>query len=98
MSTPKASMSIKAGTLVCVDHGEYSAYNVLGFFVALQDFKPLAKLKGFLKTKETDYYFQSDEFLASLIAQGLLLEIEYYTLFLGAYANADSVGFTRPGE
>jgi hypothetical protein len=34
----------KAGKLVCVDRGEYSDYEVTGFFVVLRDFSPREEL------------------------------------------------------
>ena len=89
---------VKAGRLICIDHGEYSDYSVRGFFVALRDFDPRERLDAFLD-EHTDqregYGFDDDAFIASLIAQGLLLEIEYSTIYTGAYASPGEFEF-RP--
>lgn len=90
-------MSIaKAGRLICVDEGEYSDYGVKGFFVALRDFEPMKELAEYLAANPTDskgYGFKDDAFLASLIAKGYLLEIEYDTIYLGTYGHAKDVAF-----
>ena len=41
-------MNAKAGRLMCIDEGEYSDYQIWGFFVVLEDFDPLEELKLFL--------------------------------------------------
>ena len=87
----------KAGSLICVDRGEYSDYRVLGFFVALRDFDPMIELAEHLKAtpEQAEYYqFEGDKYLAHLISKGLLLEIDYSTLYLGDYAQSDAVTFT----
>ena len=90
-------MKAKAGQLICIDHGEYSDYTVDGFFVALCAFDPMEELQKFLDANEpmkTEYHFDQSKFLAHLLAQGFLLEIEYATLYLGSYSSADGVSFT----
>lgn len=86
----------KAGRLLCVDHGEYSDYGVAGFFVVLRDFEPRVELTEFLaanKDQADDCSFEHWAFLAALLAKGLLLEIEYGTLYLGAYGCHDRFRF-----
>ena len=87
----------KAGSLICVDRGEYSDYRVLGFFVALRDFDPRIELAEHLKEQPEqteDYAFEGDMYLSYLLSKGLLLEIDYSTLYLGAYAQSDAIRFT----
>jgi hypothetical protein len=87
----------KAGTLLCVDRGEYSNYEVTGFFVVLQDFNPRAEVGEFLAehpNQKEDYHFNEDQFLAVLLAKGLLLEVKYGGLYLGSCV--DDIGFTPP--
>jgi len=92
----------KAGSLLCVDHGEYSDYNVRGFFVVLRDFQHRERLDAYLAEPENReqserYSFEDDKFIASLIAQGLLLEIEYGTMFTGSYSSHSEFYF-RPAH
>lgn len=97
----EAQRVAKAGKLLCVDRGEYSDYNVTGFFVVLRDFDPRAELDEFLSAhpeQRDDYSFEPDGFLAALLAKGLLLEVEYGTLFLGAYSCHESFSFTPAHE
>ena len=86
-------MMLKAGKLLMIDIGQYSDHSVLGFFVVLEDFDPLKIADEFLaaEPEERDYsYNQDDKFVALLIKRGLLLEIEYNNLYLGAgYGSLD---------
>lgn len=89
-------VTAKAGKLLCVDKGEYSDYEVIGFFVVLRDFDPLAELGKFLKKhpkQSANYEFETSMFLASLLRDGLLLEVEFGNLFLGGYGNHEEVRF-----
>ena len=93
-------MSAKAGTLICIDSGEYSDYQVHGFFVALREFDPLAERDEYLLTHPDErkrYTFRESGFIAHLLSKGLLLEIEYAELYLGAYGDAEGVRFTPVG-
>ena len=86
----------KAGSLICVDSGEYSSYAVTGFFVVLRDFDPMLELDEYLNSRPKQregHKFIEWEFLAALLKKGLLLEIEYSTLYLGDYRGADAVTF-----
>jgi hypothetical protein len=88
----------RAGSLLRVERGEYSAYEVIGFFVVLKNFDPMAELKRYLEMnpkQAKSCCFESNAFLAWLIAAGLLLEIEASVLDLGGYGDADNVSF-RP--
>lgn len=87
----------KAGKLVCVDKGEYSDYDVTGFFVVLRDFNPRKELDEYLNAnpkQKANYCFKPDGFLAKLLEKGLLLEIEYGTLYLGSYSSHEFFRFT----
>jgi len=90
----------KAGKLLCIDQGEYSDYSVTGFFVVLKDFDPLAELAKHLEAnpeQKERYHFREHSYLAFLLAQGLLMEVEYGTLYLGSYGS-DDVSFTPTHE
>lgn len=98
MSEPKIA---KAGKLLCVDSGAYSDYSVRGFFVVLRDFDPHAELAAHLDAnpaQRESYRFEEDSFLAALLAKGLLLEVEYGTLYLTGYSNHEEFRFTPAAE
>lgn len=86
-----------AGQLICIDEGEYSDYSVIGFFVVLQDFDPFEQLKIFAPCPEDvapiNQTCNVHKFLAHLLKQGCLLEIEYTTLYLGSYGRVKDVTF-----
>ena len=87
----------KRGSLMAITAGEYSDHYTLGFFVVLRDFDPMAESAEYLAANPKqagDYGFKEGAFLASLIAKGLLLEIEYGEFFLGAYSCARDMSFT----
>lgn len=87
----------KAGTLISVEYGAYSDYSVIGFFVVLRDFDPAAKLEEYLAAnpeQRTDYDFAQDQFLAALLAEGLLLEIQHGVLHLSSYGSVSEFRFT----
>lgn len=86
----------KAGSLLCVDKGAYSDYQVCGFFVVLHDFDPIAELEEYLNAhpkQRKDYLFEEMAFLSTLLKKGALLEIEYGTLYLSDYERASDVCF-----
>lgn len=87
----------KAGKLLCIDRGAYSDYQVTGFFVVLHDFDTAKELEDFLVNhpeQREEYHFKADQFLAALLAKGLLLEIEYGVFYLGAYSCQSETQFT----
>lgn len=89
---------VNAGRLVMFDSGEYSDYSVTGFFVVLKEFNPVEELEIFLTQNPNQrerYGFEKSAFIAFVIAKGLLLEIEYSEIYLGAYDSSDSFRF-RP--
>lgn len=93
---PDEKRVARAGTLLCVDHGEYSDYSVRGFFVVLKDFEPFERLEAYLaehREQREAYSFEDDAFVAALIAQGLLLEIKYGTMYTGAYSSSSEFRF-----
>lgn len=77
----------EAGKLIRIEDGEYSDYEVIGFFLVLKTFEPQAELRKFIlanpEMRET-YRFNKDKFLAFLLEKGLLLEIEHGILFMGS--------------
>jgi hypothetical protein len=94
----------KAGKLLCVDRGEYSDYEVIGLFVVLRDFNPRAELGEYLAANPDDiidhceygveiHRFNEDAYFAVLLAKGLLMKVEYGTLYLGSYSNLKSFNF-----
>lgn len=85
------SETAKAGSLLCIDRGVYSSYEVIGFFAVLSDFKPNCELAEFKALyKPTSYNNEdSNSFLAYLIKKGFLLEINYSDLYLGDYSLSD---------
>ena len=86
----------KAGTLISVEAGCYSDYGVIGFFVVLKNFVPFAELYDYLSTRTEQnqtYSFRETEFLAFLLAKGLLLEINYGKLHLGDYNKVSEVEY-----
>lgn len=98
MSEPRIA---KAGKLLCVDSGEYSAYSVHGFFVVLRDFDPLAELAAHMDAhpeQRERYHFRQESYLAALLANGLLMEVDYGTLYLGGYSNHEELIFTPAAE
>lgn len=98
MSEPRIA---KAGKLLCVDSGEYSDYIVHGFFVVLRDFDPLAELAAHLDAhpeQRERYRFRQESYLAALLAKGLLMEVDYGTLYLGGYSNHEELRFTPAAE
>jgi hypothetical protein len=91
----------KAGKMICVDSGEYSNYSITGFFVVLKDFNPMAELKEYKAANPDEckpYSFNDSKFLAQILTKGLLLEIEYGTLYMGAREEFDGVNFTPSRE
>lgn len=97
MAETAVEHTTRAGRLLCIDQGTYSDYGVVGFFVVLKDFVPMAELRTYLEInpeQKEDYHLELSRFLAYLIAQGALLEIDYDRLFMGSYDCAESVSFT----
>lgn len=79
----------KAGTLLMISDGNYSSYQISGFFVVLSDFNPKALLEEFYPADpEPTKSFEPAEFLAFLLSKGFLLEIKYGELWCGDYHKA----------
>ena len=94
-------MNAKAGRLMCIDEGEYSDYQIWGFFVVLEDFDPLEELKLFLienPDQRERNNFESTHMMHWLLKKGLLLEIDYNTLHLSNYGDVDEIYFRTEGE
>lgn len=91
----------KAGKLLRLDEGECGDYGVVGFFVVLRDFDPMGELEVYKEAHPDQcehYNFEHSGFLAMLIEKGLLLEIEYGNLYLGAYSSCDEMRFTPAND
>lgn len=88
----------KAGTLMRIESGEYSDYGVIGFFVVLQTFEPMAEVSAYNSQNPNDTfgieYFDNYAFLAYLLAKGLLLEIDASVFALTDYGNVAECRFT----
>jgi hypothetical protein len=92
VSAPAERHLLKAGRLVMIDSGCYSDYSVTGFFVVLRQFVPHDELDKFQAANKdvSDWRgFDRDKYLATLIADGFLLEIDSGNIYLGEYSNAD---------
>lgn len=91
----------KPGRLVAVESGEYSDYSVIGFFVVLQEFDPIAELESYLSEhpdERESYRFCQGQYLSMLLRRGYLLEIDYATLHLSDSGSADELRFHLPGQ
>lgn len=103
---PMSDKTAKAGTLLMISDGNYSSYQVKGFFVVLTEFQPKALLEEFspestAPDKPTVRHFEPTEFLAFLLKKGLLLEVSYGELWCGDYGRAhgdDGVHFWPIGN
>lgn len=87
----------KAGTLLSVESGCYSDYQVQGFFVVLKTFDPVLELKEYLVAHPdqlSTYGFHEGEFLAALLAKGFLLEINYGRMHMCDYSRASEFMWT----
>lgn len=89
----------KAGKFLLMDQGEYSDYHVVGLFVIEKDFVPYDILEVYLqenpKNRE-DYYFEPDRFIAYLVREGYVKEIEFDTFFLSGYGSVDEIEYRPP--
>lgn len=83
-------IAVKAGKLLVFSCGEYSDYGYIGQFVALRDI-PWATIQDTADThqrryeREDDYYSPQVGFVADMIAQGFLLEVDMQEIYLGSY-------------
>lgn len=99
--TDLAPKTAKAGKLLCLESGEHSEYSVVGFFVVLRDFVPTVELAEHLEAhpeQRDPYRFEKDSYLARLLAKGLLMEVEYGTLYLGSFSSHESFSFIPASE
>lgn len=87
----------RAGQLLVIDHGEYSDYSVIGFFVVLRNFEPSIEVGAYLDANSGErkpYSFSHEKFLAFLLSKGLLLEIPCGNIYLGSYGSVEEFSFT----
>jgi hypothetical protein len=77
----KVRKKTRPGELLIISQGSYSDYCVLGFFVVTSAFDPEEESRKF----KSDSEYDQDNFLAYLLGCGYLLEMQYSTLYLGAY-------------
>lgn len=90
---------IKKGMYMSAESGEWSDYCVNGFFIALKDFDPMPLLEEYLEANPEDresYSFHEDAFLAKLLQEGYLEEIDYGRIFLGSYSCAEHFRYSTP--
>lgn len=75
----------KAGKLLSLECGEYSSYQVLGFFVVLQDFDPIVQVGLYLvdHPMKGGRIFDGDGYLAWLLRKGFLMEVDFETIHIG---------------
>ena len=86
----ETTTTLQAGSLLQVDTGAYSDYSVMGFFVVLTGFDPLAKRDEWIAqhpSRKKAYAFRENSFLVWLMSQGLLLEITCSVLHLSDCAD-----------
>ena len=87
----------EAGKLLSIESGEYSDYGVWGFFVVLRTFDPFEERDKFKEReevpKEKTGGFSRSKFLAYLLSEGLLLEINYSTIHMGQYSQWNDFEF-----
>lgn len=80
---------IKAGQLITLERGEYSDYQVMGFFVVLQDLDLFEQLNLCFPCPydmaPIKVRVNSGDFRAFLIKHGFLLEIEYGEVYVDGY-------------
>jgi hypothetical protein len=79
----------KAGSLVIVESGSYSSYQIWGVFRVSRDFELPGVLEQYLEDRPEQrhpYEFEDAEFLAFLLAERLLIELRHGTLQLGEYS------------
>jgi hypothetical protein len=89
----------KAGQFLSVDEGAYSDYGICGFFIVQRDFDPAEELVKYLDANQEERKtnnFQSERYLKMLLKNGLLMEIDYGTIFLGEYGGYKEFRFTPP--
>lgn len=81
----------KAGSLIKFEEGAYSGYDVIGFFVALEDIDPNLLADEYLSVPrinvgvENRTHHSGSGFIGFLINKGLLMELTHHTAYLGAY-------------
>lgn len=87
-------MEAKPGSLISIETGEYSDYQVLGFFVVLNEFEPMVELENYIREKELNKgNFRVETFLAYLISKGFLLEVKYDNFFIDMWGDLDDSHF-----
>jgi len=89
----------KAGTLLAISRGCYSNYEIQGFFVVLKDFDPMAEITKWHATAPCNEYGNPDldAFLPSLIASGVILEIQYGEFHTVDYGDVEEAWFQPIG-
>lgn len=89
---------VKVGRLLLLSHGAYSSYERTGWFVAVQNFSPDEMLAKYLQeqsAQKEQYKFQHEQFLAWLIKQAVLAEVEEFfdEWHMGDYHSVAEVSF-----
>ena len=85
---------IPAGTLFVATKDEYSSYTVMGIFWTLVQVDPNKKRKEWLELhpeQREDYKFSCYEFVAWLVAENVIEEMDFCEWFIGAYGGCDKM-------
>lgn len=90
----------RAGSLLSLESGEYSDYQVHGFFVVTQEFEPEAEVDAYFAEHpdQRDQYFERSMFIPWLLRKGLLIEIEHAVWHLTDYGSPGEIRFTPIGS
>ena len=81
-------MKIQQGKLLAIESGEYSDFNVKGFFVALKDFDMREEISAYLDEhpeQRDEYCADQYAFLAWMLRRGNWLEIDHVQCYIGSY-------------
>ena len=81
--------TIKAGKLFTIESGEYSDYDVDGFFVALRDFRPHDEVCDYLYRHQRNESGRVNRygFAAFLASKGLIMDVDYHRIHVGSYGD-----------
>jgi hypothetical protein len=96
---PPKRFTLKAGRLLFISDGAYSSYSITGLFVVLKDFDPFIEAERYLADKPAErerYTFQTDAYLAQLLAAGYLAEVDHHELHLSDYHSVDDMWVSGP--
>ena len=90
---------VRRGQILMADQGSYDYYNIVGVFVVIADFNQPDELAKYLAGRPDEagkHGFKHMEYLSSLIANGLLMKIQYDRWYLGD-GDCEGVIVAHPG-